>query len=316
MALSRDLSMMGVIPLALAALLLASDSALAAPAGGHLTISVSSTRPVLSAIEELEQRHGYIINYEEIEGAHSDARTVDGVLPRPESLYVAYETDQDGTPPDPDKLIAEVARLGSVDGRRFDSWRSGPMTFYLVDRIARDRAGREVPFTPLLDTRISFPAVDRDLDDFLHVLCKAIKRERDFSLSGPGMSKNYLFQHRTGRGARAEVARDVLTSVLAGFKERISYRLLHSFGGLEDQAAYLDVDVFPPLPSRTHPAPCPASTALLPATRSPVLECLRELILRARDEQLPIPFRSPDGQLPVPCQQLPPLPLAPPIPYR
>jgi hypothetical protein len=195
-------------------------------------LSVSGDRPVADAVERMERKFGFVVTYEDPEFvAAEDIQEI----PTPKGSYramnggalsVDFEVGPDGAPLDRAGLVNSIAAAGSNEGLRFDSWQSGDGAFHVIPVTVRDRDGKPAPFESALDTRISFPAGERNGEQFLKEICASIARARHLSITVGTTPDRMMDLLRISRGATNEVARDVLASFLSSVSDRLSWHFL------------------------------------------------------------------------------------------
>jgi len=190
----------------------------------QLTIKDKS-RPLKEAADQLAHQHAWLISYEDkgyeypgdMEYHASNPPDANGnsrpanfrprIGPRRGSLSITYSRIAT-----PNEVLHQLVRAYQVtDGTVFDLKQIGKR-FVVYPAKIRGKSGKLVPQVPLLSRRININEMDRDGDEFLREICKAlsdITGRKVMIGTGP-----HLWGYRTRLSAINEPARDVLVRFL------------------------------------------------------------------------------------------------------
>ena len=244
----------------------------AAAVGDTITISIpAQSRPLLQLAAELEKEYTWRITYEEAPLENSadlvnDATTGIHLIARPTAFQASLEEPQDRRSIEEkwkilDKLVGE------------DSGPHGKMTVinngdysHIIPATLKNKAGRIVPFEPLLDTRVSFEPAQRSLLETVRLILSQVSRIRGVSIGLGTIPTNLFVQRQQLSDADNEPARDVLMRIFedasgarqpkGGPPARVTWALLNdiSYSGYFFNAHIVDPLINP----STTPLPAPA----------------------------------------------------------
>lgn len=227
------------------------------------SITVSDPRPVAAAIQELEQRYGLIISYEDPEyvfaGDLQDVtaavrRDLDKpgphpavIVPRGPALHFAYPVSN-GKPQEEmtallARMLAEYAKAGGAVFRvqqRTNKW--GRM-WEVVPAEVRDKNGRMVTAKPVLDYGVSISTEERTAMQMFALICRELSQVTGRKIERGTVPLNAFFALRVQMGADvSQPAREVLEKLLGKFMGPLSWSLFYDPG---TDAYFLNIDMVP-----------------------------------------------------------------------
>ena len=213
-------------------------------------LSVTDGRPVAKALEELEQRYGWVVTYEDPFYDLSEAIDVtaqvrkDGgrngeprvLIPRGGSLSITYEVTRDTKLPlDRDTVIQKLLDAnqpaGSVARFRLEHEKDGQM-LHVIPTVTKTASGELVPHLSVLDAVISLSERDRPRMQTLEAICDAVSQATQTKVVVGSAPLNLFISQRDHEGVFNRKARDVLVETLKRTKSRanLSWRLLYDPG--------------------------------------------------------------------------------------
>lgn len=240
------------------------------------TIQVNDPRPVAEAVRMLEQKTGVAITYEDPEYAYSsDIKDVtalvrkDGksrpriLIPAGGVLDFSYSLAANGRPQEPmSDLVNRLLQQDAGNGKGVFAVRRDGDRLHVVPAMVRNKEGELVPTTPILDERIYIPAGQRTGFEMLSAICEELTRISGHRVFVATVPSNSLHAYYAEMGADNEPAREVLSRLLNGFANPLSWRVLYD-PGLGWYA--LNIHTVAPIrrphqPVPVHPGPPPRPT--------------------------------------------------------
>jgi hypothetical protein len=100
--------------------------------------------------------------------------------------------------------------------------------FHVIAETSRDARGVHEERAPLLDTEISIPAKDRNVEEMIREIVGAVSSKAGGRLSPPGRPSNLFMQTRVTGGADNETARSVLLRTLRATGQQVIWAVLCS----------------------------------------------------------------------------------------
>ncbi|MGH6839750.1 MAG: hypothetical protein ACREDT_13330, partial [Methylocella sp.] len=203
---------------------------------------------VAEAVQELEKRYGWQINYEDPPYVHySDIVEVtdaDGhVVPvRSQSELQAMGNTRTLGPKggsltftlpsaDPDEMAAVEALVKSYNeghrGFEFAVVQGAGGMLHVVPRQARGLSGNLEPVTPVLDTVITIEPKERTSWELLKEVFKKVSIATNTRVEFGTVSYNMLFRSKTSIGGSGKTARSILEQWIGG---ALSWQLLNAPG--------------------------------------------------------------------------------------
>jgi hypothetical protein len=199
-----------------------------------LKVSVTDTRPVAAAVQELVSRYGYVITYEDprrvyqedVEDVTNNVRKdldkhPSGSAPRvivPKEAILNFELPSSSSP-NAQSIALTLEHLmqiqhGAGGGGHFRVERAGEV-FHIVPTEVRDRDGNWAAQGSILDVHISLPMESRSEAEMLDAIAGAVSAKTSFRIYiGSGIGKGITNANNPRPyqlGADDERAQDVLT---------------------------------------------------------------------------------------------------------
>jgi hypothetical protein len=205
-----------------------------------VTIHVSTPRPLASAIEELENRYGWVITYEDPRYVYAcdfedltlavrkDYDLTKRVLvPRGGPFTFRYAVSPSADAPDGSALLERLLQEYHLTGYPgvFRLIRTGSV-FHIVPSESRNTLGQFEPHVSLLSANISITDRDRTAFAMLEAITAAMSRPGSARVGIGTVPVNLLMQVRVQGGARNERARTVLLRTLEATNQKLSWSLL------------------------------------------------------------------------------------------
>lgn len=210
-----------------------------------IRLSDDPGRPLAEIVRILEERHGWVITYEDphyvyaeeiSDVTHKVSRNhAPGkprvLVPRVRGFDFRYSTpvgrDALGASPILERLLAAYHRSGNPGKFRFHS--AGPI-IHVVPAMARDTRGALAPYEPVLDARIEMPLATRTALEMLDAIVAQVAVARGTKVILGTVPVN-LLQTTTVRDAVTnEVARDALSRTLEATGRKLSWQLFYGPG--------------------------------------------------------------------------------------
>lgn len=211
-------------------------------------LSVDEPRPVAKAMELLQSQYGWVITYEDPRYVHeSDLMDVAYkvrkdfhkyepgkapklLVPRNGPLNLSYEVSPEtGRPEDPAEVIQTVLNAHAANGNPglFRLEQTGEV-FHVVPAQVKDRDGRWVEHSSILDVPIILAEQERSGWQLLNDICREVSRATQTRVEVGTIPTNLFIQKRSRIGAAHEPASDVLLRLFQATKRKLTWRLLYS----------------------------------------------------------------------------------------
>jgi hypothetical protein len=213
--------------------------------GQPLSIDVIDARPLAEAIRVLEERHGWIVTYEDARYEHeSDIEDVtltvrrDGkrepkvIVPKGGVLAFNYEFTGKGTPSEIEDVLEAliIAHQYSRNAGVFRLEQDGGI-FHVVPAAVKDKTGNIVDQHSILETRITLAESERNILELLRAVLDAVDRGLGDTVGKIMLGASPLLtQVRVRERFVDESARDVIVRVLNATGRQYSWRLLYEPG--------------------------------------------------------------------------------------
>lgn len=213
-------------------------------------IAVSGSRPLATAIELLEARHGQVITYEDAPyGSPIDINDVTlterrdlanyppgqaprVLIPRPGKIEAGYLVAR-GTG-QPDDMAAVVQMLADVHAQNGNPGafevRGGDRAWHVVPRRVMAVDGELRDVVPLLDLPVTLADADRNGVQTLEALCAELARLSGHGVQVGTVPLNLLMHHHSRVSCENATARDVLAGFLTAVRARLSWQLFYDPG--------------------------------------------------------------------------------------
>jgi hypothetical protein len=251
----------------------------AEPANQASSITVDDPRAVATAVLLLIERYGYVITYEDAPLTYSEdlqdvtlerhadlsflkkPGTVREIIPVGERLTLnlmpaSAMTDSKNMAVVIGQMLKDHAR--SNQGARFRLHQTDGV-FQIVPSEVRDSSGQWVAYTPVLDTKITLPGLDRSAAAMLDAICKAVSDAMHIHVVVGHIPVNTLASYHGILTASDEPARNVLMRALNDTGRRLVW-------GLDYDAAtreyYLSIGLVPDRPSSDGLSPKPTQSSV------------------------------------------------------
>lgn len=217
-----------------------------------ITLAVDGARPLVSAIEELERKLGWVITYEETPWVYSrdiadvtesvrrdQNRTQRVLVPRGGSFAFSGallgETAESQT-----ALLEAVLEQYHSQGYpgRFSLRRTADV-FHVVVSQRRDKKGVLEPVRAVLDVPVTVAPGDRSVLDMVEAIVQQVRKNTGANVGVGLLPVNVLIPARVTDGVANESARTALAKLLGGLPAKVSWQLM--CGGGADARCYFSV---------------------------------------------------------------------------
>jgi hypothetical protein len=223
------------------------------------TIAIKDPRPVAKALEELENRYGWQITYEDPPYVHgSDVADVTSLVRKnkspaeePKVLIPKGGTLSLTVPSagwDENSAIEAVLKTYNTTrgGNRFASL-SGVRLLHVVPRKMTGPSGKLETVTPILDTIITVAPKKRSAFELLQEVCDTVSASTKEKVVVGTTPINLMMNETTAIGGSNETARSVLERLVLGIDEPLSWQLFYD-PGLKWYV--VNIHVVPPPPKK------------------------------------------------------------------
>jgi hypothetical protein len=213
-----------------------------------LDLSVSSGRPVATAAEMLEKRHGWAITYEDplyvndselIDVTLEVRRDLDKykpgeapkvLVPKGGDLAFEYDVEQATDPAAVvQQLLDAYARTGHPGVFRLD--RNG-QRIHIVPIASKEKNGVLAAHQSVFDAVITLPVQKRNGWQLVEAFCEAVSAASNIRVVVGSVPINQFNRYETEAGAKDQKAREFLSNELDRMKNgaKLSWQLLYSPG--------------------------------------------------------------------------------------
>jgi hypothetical protein len=214
-----------------------SKQAVISETGGKLRIAANDSRPLAQALEALQQKYGWLINYEDpqylskmdiVEHKSQDSGSASRV---PGGGIFTVDFAAGATPntaPDERKTLETIidAYNRSSNPGRFELRQDGPeQLFEVVGTAARDDKGRLSPQPSPLDLPIALPAEERTSADTVDLICQKLAEKGHVKIS-LGVHPTGLGRAKVTVGGKELTARAYLFQTIQATGRKLCWRLL------------------------------------------------------------------------------------------
>ncbi len=209
--------------------------------GQIVHINATGPRPLLQAVDALQAKYGWIVDYEdpryprEISGSSAQP-------PIPLRRHANAETNVEegfsvkfnvGPTPDsrPDEhmvlaLLVDANNQGNAAGE-FELRQEREGSFALVGVGIRDPQGESSGQHPILDTTITLASERRSVAETIALICHKLSRQRQISVTINGLAQSLAGREPVAVGGTEVPARALLSRVLAASGSNLYWRLLY-----------------------------------------------------------------------------------------
>ncbi len=207
-----------------------------------LRISVDDPRPMASAIEILEKRHGWVITYEDPPYVDPnemsdvtqavrkdyDSQKPRVLVPRGGPFSVDYTIQSGALAPQEAGVLERVVQAHNSTGNPgvFRLLRTGSV-FHVVPSMSRNLQGSIQQHNPVLDTIVSAPAGTRTAYEQLETILAQVSKSARVSLKAGTTPLNWLANTRVEGSVTNESARAALVRLLSSSSTKFSWQLFY-----------------------------------------------------------------------------------------
>lgn len=206
--------------------------------GGYLHINASGPRPLLQAIDALQQRYGWVVSYEDPENAASTHAATPAAPQRRLRSYLSgsdadsvfsfqYDVGPDASLlPDETKLLTTLVEAfnNSNDAIRFELLKQA--SSYIVVGISVSTSGDKTVTRPILGTPIVMSKKLRELSEALAIISRELGQKGRISVS-INIASNVSWKTQVVTGGHTMTARELLTEILNQVGSKLCWRLLY-----------------------------------------------------------------------------------------
>ncbi len=207
--------------------------------GQNVHINAAGARPLLQAVDALQQKYGWTVSYEDpqyppaIGGSVTPApgpvrRHPNTSTSGPSGFTVAFNVPADSAPDEQTVLglLVDANNEGN-DAGDFELRKEKDGGFVIVGVGVRDQNGETTSQYPMLDSLISFEAERRSASETIALICEKMSQQSKIQIT-PNIAKNGLPQGTTiVLGANSVSARTLLSRTLASIGGGFYWRLLY-----------------------------------------------------------------------------------------
>ncbi|MGE5359640.1 MAG: hypothetical protein ACM3NQ_11530 [Bacteroidales bacterium] len=210
-----------------------------ASADQALTVSVDDPRPLARAVQALEERHGWVITYEDppyvdrqeiadvTASVRKDRSSQPKVLiPRGGPFAFTYSVSGRGEPDELPVLRGLLEAYASTGYAGVFALVQTGTAFHVVPAMSRNSSGVLETRQSMLDAKISLADEDRTVYGMLEAITGAVSLSTGIKLWTGTVPLNLFGQLHVRGGASNETARTVLLRTLASTGRKFSWRLL------------------------------------------------------------------------------------------
>jgi len=207
---------------------------------GIVKIRVKSGRPLAAAADEIQSRIGIVVNYEDPPYTHeSDLREMiiptsgaKVMVPAGGTLELKYVLPLKATraremTPLLGSLLDAYAASHQPGGFRVEQ--AGEM-FHIIPTEVKNKEGILVPVTPILDTPIDLPEIERSGAEILVAITERVSAETGQVVMVGLAPINLFMRHRVRIGGTGVAARECLVQLLEALDAPVSWRLFYDPG--------------------------------------------------------------------------------------
>jgi len=204
---------------------------------GTIHIVADSPRPLEQTIDALQQKYGWVVDYEDpqfiskldlVETAKPGDPAPDLNLPALLPGGGPFKVEFPAVSPEEEKILQIVVDSYNRSGNpgRFELRKGQQGAFFVVGAQARDGAGQISRQQVLLDVPITLAARKRTVSNTVNLICRKIAEGRRIAVT-VGVSPRNLLDHNdaTVGGTRVS-ARELLLQTLRSTRHNLYWRLL------------------------------------------------------------------------------------------
>jgi hypothetical protein len=212
--------------------------------GNVVHIHAEGPRPLLRALEALQDKYGWVVDYEEPQyPADLDLDRNEPSLPRRRhpngrNLKGSFSVEfNSGPAPDssPDensvlKIVVDSYNYGDADGQ-FELRKEQDGRFDVVGIGVRDQQGEVSSRQPILDLQITLKTKRRSADETIALICQKVGQQSKIPVTPSGIADDVSGNGTVAVGGMRIPARTLLSRTLATMVEHLSWRLLYDVDG-------------------------------------------------------------------------------------
>ena len=206
---------------------------------GVKNISVFGARPLSDALVELEDRHHWLVTYEDayyeyqpdledrtaaVSRAAEPSKGARFFFAPIRPFVFDYQT---ADVPTPQTVLANLVESYYTmhEDYEYRLLRQG-LWLHVIPASSRNAKGERVSRRSRLDVRVTIPDVERTVEETLDEVMAAVGAASGIRLGGPSWAMDLLKQTHVRTGAQNEIARDVLMRALEATGRKVRWHLL------------------------------------------------------------------------------------------
>ena len=204
--------------------------------GRYVHINASGARPLLQAIDALQQKYGWIVDYEDPEYLSAPGTAVNG--PTPSHMRHAYAQGSHGDsfsvqfPAAPNSVPDEASVLTTVvdaydqsdGGAEFKLIKENGARFAVVGVGARGDNGETVSQPPILDTPVTLAKEQRSARETIALICQRVSEAGKVKVS---LDVNFTYGETVMVSGVNTPARALLSQTLLTLGGSLYWRLIY-----------------------------------------------------------------------------------------
>jgi hypothetical protein len=213
-------------------------------AGNVVHIHAEGPRPLLRALDALQDKYGWVVDYEDPQyPADLDLDRNEPSLPRRRhpngrdlrgSFTVEFNSGPaSDSPPDEHsilKIVVDSYNQGDADGQ-FELREEQDGRFDVVGIGVRDKQGELSSRQPILDLLITVKTKQRSADETIALICQKVGQQSKIPVTPSGVADDVSGNGTVAVGGMRVPARTLLSRTLATTVEHLSWRLLYGVDG-------------------------------------------------------------------------------------
>jgi hypothetical protein len=213
--------------------------------GKHVTVFANYPRPLERVLSALRDEYGWIIDFEDPpyessfdlvddtdeawRRAHPDAKGVTRIRGGAFTTEFDEGSNMGAGSSDEERILRKVVSDYNASGNpgNFVVTREGPGRLAVIGVSVRNEAGQPKSASPLLDTVISLPQVDRTTAETVQLILSAVGAKTGAKVALGNAPLNFLLNSRVTVGGDMIPARDLLLQAVSSPRLAISITLLY-----------------------------------------------------------------------------------------
>jgi hypothetical protein len=208
-------------------------------------ISANSPRPLLQTLDALQQKFGWVVDYEDPRYiSHMDYVDVPGDETRPQMpAGGSFTVDVPAKAAEADALRLVVDSYNqSKNPGRFEVRPGEQNRFYVVGTGAHDGKGSVSSQQALLDISVTIPTRQRTIAETISLICGAAAKQTHTTVTLGVSPRNFLEHAPAKIGGNRVPARELLLQCLAATHRNLYWRLLFD---PSSKGYFLDIHAVP-----------------------------------------------------------------------